>query len=301
MNNLTNNLKTWTLMAALAGLLVFVGGLIGGQQGLILALVLAVALNGFVYWKSDTLALKANGARPLASDEAPELRAIVSDLAGRMGIPQPKLYIVDRPEPNAFATGRDPEHAAVAVTTGLLQLMNEREVRGVLAHELSHVVNRDTLIGTIAATIAGAVSFLAQMAQFQLLFGGGRDEEGGGNALGALAAIILAPLAAVIIQLAVSRGREYAADSTGAQATGDPEGLASALERLDAASRQSGLFARIRGRGRAPAPAQNPAFAHLYIVNPLSGRQVAGLFATHPPIHDRVARLRRMQFGPAGN
>jgi heat shock protein HtpX len=300
MNNLTNNLKTWTLMAALAGLLVFVGGLIGGQQGLVLALVFAVALNGFVYWKSDTLALKANGARPLAPGEAPELRAIVSDLARRMGIPQPKLYIVDRPEPNAFATGRDPEHAAVAVTTGLLQLMNEREVRGVLAHELSHVVNRDTLIGTIAATIAGAVSFLAQMAQFQLLFGGGRDDEGGGgNALGALAAIILAPLAALIIQLAVSRGREYAADSTGAQATGDPEGLASALERLDAASRQSGLFARIRGRGRAPAPAENPAFAHLFIVNPLSGRQVAGLFATHPPIQDRVARLRRMRLARA--
>jgi len=223
----------------------------------------------------------------------------VFDLAMRMGIPQPKLYLVERPEPNAFATGRDPEHAAVAVTTGLLQLMNEREVRGVLAHELSHVKNRDTLIGTIAATIAGAVSFLAQMAQFQLFFGGGRDDEGGGNALGALAAIILAPLAALIIQLAVSRGREFAADTSGAQATGDPEGLASALERLDAASRQSGLFARLRGRAGAPAPAENPAFAHLFIVNPLSGRQVAGLFSTHPPIPDRVARLRRMRFARA--
>ena len=299
MNTLSNNLKTWTLLAALGGLLVFVGGLLGGQTGMILALGFAVVMNGFVYWKSDTLALRANGARPLAPGEAPELRAIVSDLARRMGIPEPKLYLVDRPEPNAFATGRDPEHAAVAVTSGLLQLMDEREVRGVLAHELSHVLNRDTLIGTIAATVAGAISFLAQIAQFQLLFGGGRDEEGGGNALGALAAIILAPLAALIIQLAVSRGREYAADSTGAQATGDPEGLASALERLDAASRQTGLFARIRGRGRAPAPAENPAFAHLFIVNPLSGRQVAGLFATHPPIQDRVARLRRMRFARA--
>jgi heat shock protein HtpX len=298
MNTLSNNLKTWTLLAALGGLLVFVGGLLGGQTGMILALGFAVAMNGFVYWKSDTLALRANGARPLAPGEAPELRGIVSDLARRMGIPEPKLYLVDRPEPNAFATGRDPEHAAVAVTSGLLQLMDEREVRGVLAHELSHVLNRDTLIGTIAATIAGAISFLAQMAQFQLLFGGGRDEEDGGNALGALGAIILAPLAALIIQLAVSRGREYAADSTGAQATGDPEGLASALERLDAASRQTGLFGRLR-RGGAPAPAENPAFAHLYIVNPLSGRQVAGLFSTHPPIQDRVARLRRMRFARA--
>jgi heat shock protein HtpX len=299
MNTLSNNLKTWTLLAALGALLVFVGGLLGGQTGLILALGFAVVMNGFVYWKSDRLALRANGARPLAPGEAPELRGIVSDVARRMGIPEPKLYLVDRPEPNAFATGRDPEHAAVAVTSGLLQLMDEREVRGVLAHELSHVLNRDTLIGTIAATIAGAISFLAQMAQFQLLFGGGRDEEGGGNALGALAAIILAPLAALIIQLAVSRGREYAADSTGAQATGDPEGLASALERLDAASRQSGLLGRLRGRGGAPAPAENPAFAHLYIVNPLSGRQVAGLFSTHPPIQDRVARLRRMRFARA--
>jgi heat shock protein HtpX len=299
MNTLSNNLKTWTLLAALGGLLVFVGGLLGGQTGMILALGVAVTMNGFVYWKSDTLALRANGARPLAPGEAPELRGIVADLARRMGIPEPKLYLVDRPEPNAFATGRDPEHAAVAVTSGLLQLMDGREVRGVLAHELSHVLNRDTLIGTIAATIAGAISFLAQMAQFQLLFGGGRDEEGGGNALGALAAIILAPLAALIIQLAVSRGREYAADSTGVQATGDPEGLASALERLDAASRQSGLFGKLRGRRGAPAPAENPAFAHLYIVNPLSGRQVAGLFSTHPPIQERVARLRRMRFARA--
>jgi heat shock protein HtpX len=296
MNTLSNNLKTWTLLAALGGLLIFVGGLLGGQTGMVLALGFAVALNGFVYWKSDTLALRANGARPLAPGEAPELRAIVSDLARRMAIPEPRLYLVDRPEPNAFATGRDPEHAAVAVTTGLLQLMDEREVRGVLAHELSHVLNRDTLIGTIAATIAGAISFLAQIAQFQLFFGGGRDDESGGNPLGALAAIILAPLAALIIQLAVSRGREYAADSTGAQATGDPEGLASALERLDAASRQFGLFGRLRGKAATPAPAENPAFAHLYIVNPLSGRQVAELFSTHPPIQERVARLRRMRF-----
>jgi heat shock protein HtpX len=298
MNGFSNTLRTWTLLAALGGLLVFVGGLLGGQSGMVMALVFAVAMNGFVYWKSDTLALKANGARELAPGEAPELRAIVSELAARMAIPQPRLYIVDRPEPNAFATGRDPDHAAVAVTTGLLTIMDRRQVRGVLAHELSHVKNRDTLVGTIAATVAGAISFMAQMAQFQLLFGGGRsDEEGGGSALGALAAIILAPIAALIIQLAVSRGREYHADTTGAMVTGDPDGLASALEQLEAASRRSGFLGRFRQRGAQPTPepAANPAFAHLYIVNPLSGRQLAGLFATHPPIEERVARLRSMR------
>src|SRR6266540_344068 len=175
MSDLTNTLKTTALLAALGGLLVFIGGLLGGQSGMVMALVLAVALNGFVYWKSDTLALRANGARELGLGEAPRLRAIVTDLARRADLPVPRLYIVDRPEPNAFATGRDPDHAAVAVTTGILELMNERQLTGVLAHELSHVKNRDTLIGTIAATIGGAISFLAQMAQFQLIFGS-RDE-----------------------------------------------------------------------------------------------------------------------------
>jgi heat shock protein HtpX len=291
----TNTIKTWTLLAALGGLLVFVGGLVGGQSGMVMALVLAVAMNGFAYWKSDTLALKANGARELRPDEAPRLREIVAGLAGRAGIPMPRLYIVDRPEPNAFATGRDPDHAAVAVTTGILQVMDERQLTGVLAHELSHVKNRDTLVGTIAATIGGAVTFMAQMAQFQMIFGGGNsDEEGGGSTLGALAAIILAPIAALIIQMAVSRRREYLADASGAALTGDPEGLAQALEQLEAASHQQGLFARL-GRGSrspAPAPASNPAFAHLYIVNPLSGSSFKSVFSTHPPIEDRVRRLR---------
>ena len=291
----TNTLKTWTLLAALGALLVFVGGLLGGRGGMILALGFAVAMNVFVYWKSDTLALKANGARELAPGEAPRLRQVVADLATRAGLPMPRLYVVDRPEPNAFATGRDPQHAAVAVTTGLLETMDERQLRGVLAHELSHVKNRDTLVGTIAATIGGAISFLAQMAQFNLLFGGGHgDEEGGGNALGAIAAMILAPIAALIIQLAVSRGREYLADTTGASITGDPEGLARALEQLESANRQQGLLGRLGRRPAAPEPARNPAFAHLYIVNPLSARQVGSLFSTHPPIADRVARLRRM-------
>jgi heat shock protein HtpX len=299
MNGFTNSLKTWTLLAALAGLLVFVGGLLGGRSGMVLALVIAVAMNAFVYWKSDTLALKANGARELAPGEAPRLRQIVSDLANRAGIPVPRVYVVDRPEPNAFATGRDPQHSAVAVTTGLLGLMDERQLRGVLAHELSHVKNRDTLVGTIAATIGGAISFLAQMAQFQMLFGGG-DDDNGGNPIGALAAIILAPIAALIIQLAVSRGREYGADTTGAQLTHDPEGLAQALEQLEAANRQRGLLARLARRGGrgaaapAPAPAANPAFAHLFIVNPLAGAPVASLFSTHPPIPVRIARLQAL-------
>jgi heat shock protein HtpX len=301
----TNTLKTFTLLAVLAGLLVFVGGLLGGRSGMVMALVFALAMNGFVYWKSDTLALKANGARELAPDELPRLRQVVASLAQRAGLPMPRVYVIDRPEPNAFATGRDPQHSAVAVTTGLLDLMDDRQLSGVLAHELSHVKNRDTLVGTIAATVGGAISFMAQMAQFQMLFGGGRGNgNGGGGGFGALIAIILAPIAALIIQLAVSRSREYGADASGAALTADPEGLAQALERLEAANKQLGFRARVAGRmpGRsgggspapAPAPAANPAFASLYIVNPLSGRQVAGLFSTHPPIEDRVARLRRM-------
>jgi heat shock protein HtpX len=309
-SNLNNSLRTWTLLAALGGLLVAVGGLLAGTNGLVIALVFAVAMNAFVYWKSDSLALRANGARELKPGELPRLRTIVGDLANRAGLPMPRLYLVDRPEPNAFATGRDPNHAAVAVTSGILDLMDERELRGVLAHELSHVKNRDTLVGTIAATIGGAISFLAQMAQFQMIFGGGRnDQNGGGGGFGALIAIILAPIAALIIQLAVSRGREYGADRSGAQLTGDPEGLAQALLALDQATkRQPGFLGRIgqrmpgrggQGPAPVPAPAANPAFAHLFIVNPLSGRNVASLFSTHPAIADRVARLRSMEVGRA--
>jgi heat shock protein HtpX len=296
----TNTLKTFTLLAALGGLLVLVGGFIGGRGGMVFALLFALAMNAFVYWKSDSLALRANGARELAPDELPRLRQIVGSLAQRAGLPMPRLYVIDRPEPNAFATGRNAEHAAVAVTTGILELMDDRQLTGVLAHELSHVKNRDTLVGTIAATIGGAISFIAQMAQFQMIFGG-RDDDNGGGGLGAIVAIILAPIAAMIIQLAVSRSREYGADGSGAELTGDPEGLAQALERLEAANRQNGLRARIAGRvpsrgpqAPAPAPAANPAFASLYIVNPLSSRSVGSLFSTHPPIEDRVARLRRM-------
>jgi heat shock protein HtpX len=292
MNSVTNTFKTWALMAALGGLLVAVGGVIGGQTGMVLAFGFAIVMNGFVYWKSDSLALRANGARELGPDEQPRLRSIVALLADKAGIPMPRVYIVERPEPNAFATGRDPQHAAIAVTTGLLEVMDERQVIGVLAHELSHVKNRDTLIGTIAATIGGAISFLAQMGQFQLIFGGG--DEDNGNPLFALVAIILAPIAALVIQLAVSRGREYYADSTGAALTGDPEGLAQALETLGAHQQRGGLLGRF-GRRPQPAPQGNPAFSHLWIVSPLSGSQMAGLFSTHPPLPDRIARLRSMR------
>ena len=300
MSSLGNTVKTFTLLTALGGLLVLVGGVLDGRGGMVIALLFAVGMNGFVYWKSDSLALRANDARELKPGELPRLRSIVSSLAARAGLPMPRLYVIDRPEPNAFATGRDPSHAAVAVTTGILDLMDERELRGVLAHELSHVKNRDTLVGTIAATIGGAISFLAQMAQFQMIFGGRDDRQGGG--FGALIAIILAPIAALIIQLAVSRGREYGADASGAALTGDPEGLAEALERLEGANKQPGILARLGRRGYgpsqapapAPAPALNPAFAHLYIVNPLSGRDLGSLFSTHPPIEERVQRLRSM-------
>ena len=299
MHNLSNTFKTWTLIAALGGLLIAVGGLIGGQSGLVMALLFAIGLNGFVYWKSDSIALRANGARELNPGEQPRLVSIVGLLAARAGIPMPRVYLVDRPEPNAFATGRDPQHAAIAVTTGLLESMDERQLIGVLAHELSHVKNRDTLIGTIAATIGGTISFLAQMGQFQLIFGGGDDDNG--NPLFVLIGVILAPIAAMVIQLAVSRGREYLADSTGATLTGDPEGLAQALETLQAAQQQ-GLLARMRGglpRRRQPAAQGNPAFSHLWIVNPLSGGDVARLFSTHPPLDERIARLRAMRLRQA--
>jgi heat shock protein HtpX len=284
-----NSLKTWTLMAALAGLLVFVGYAVGGSGLALLALGFATIMNATVYWTSDRLALRAAGARELRPGELPRVRSIVADLARRAGIPMPRLYVIERPEPNAFATGRDPDHAAVAVTTGLLEIMDDRQLAGVLAHELAHVKHRDTLVGTVAATIAGAISFIAQMLQFQLWFGGDDERP---NPFAAIAAILLAPLAAMIIQLAVSRSREYGADAGGAELTRDPEGLAQALERLDAAARRPafGLWSRRRADA---APAPNPAFAHLYIVNPLRGTDLASLFSTHPPIAERVARLRR--------
>jgi heat shock protein HtpX len=291
-----NRIRTWSLMALLAALLVAIGGLVGGTSGMVMAFVFALLMNGLVYWKSDSLALRANGAREVGPEEFPELRETVARLAAEAGIPTPRIYVIDRPEPNAFATGRDPRHAAVAVTTGILQLLGRRQLEGVLAHELMHVKNRDTLVGTIAATFGGAISFLAQMAMFSSLFGG--DEENA-NPLALIGAIILAPLAATIIQLAVSRGREHFADATGASLTGDPEGLAQALERLQAWQAEHTMLAAVRGgRGhRARQPGLNPGYAHLYLVSPLTGGRVGSLFSTHPPLEDRIARLRSMRPG----
>lgn len=289
LGGITSQLKTVVLLGALGGLLVAVGGILGGQTGLLIALVMAVALNVGVYWFSDRLALKANGARPLKPGEAPEVERIVRDLSGRAGIPMPSLHIIERPEPNAFATGRGPGHAAVAVTTGILEVMDERQLRGVLAHEISHVTNRDMLVGTVAATIGAAVSYLGNMALWSSMFGGGDEDSVPAPIL--LLGAILAPIAATIIQLAVSRDREYGADRSGATLTHDPEGLASALERLDSVSQQlraqrGGMFGRRRQQEPVPA-----AMAHLYTVSPLGG-SAGSLFSTHPPIAERVRRLR---------
>jgi heat shock protein HtpX len=261
---------------------------------MVIALGFALVMNVGVYWFSDRLALRANGARPLQPGELPAFERIVRDLSARAGIPVPALYVIDRPEANAFATGRSPHHAAVAVTTGILSSMDERQLRGVLAHELSHITNRDMLIGTIAATIGGAISFLGNMALWSSFFGGGDEDSVPAPVL--LMGAILAPIAATIIQLAVSRSREYGADRSGASLTNDPEGLAQALERLDmvnqaARASRGGLF----GRGR-PQPQPVPAAtAHLYTVSPLSADGVGSLFSTHPPIADRVRRLRSMR------
>ncbi|MFO1540883.1 MAG: M48 family metalloprotease [Chloroflexota bacterium] len=293
-----NQLKTFALLAVLGGLMIGVGGLVGGSGGMVMALGFAVLMNVGVYWFSDRIALKMNGARPLAPGELPVVERIVGELAGRAGIPMPRLHVIDRPEPNAFATGRSPRHAAVAVTTGILGVMDERQLRGVLAHEISHITNRDMLVGTIAATIGGAISFLGNMAMWSAMFGGSDDEEGAPAGIAILAAI-LAPIAATIIQLAVSRSREYGADFSGARLTGDPDGLADALETLEAESERlraerGGFLSRGR-RGGAPAPAPVPAAtAHLYTVSPLAGG-VGTLFSTHPPLADRVRRLRALR------
>jgi len=280
-----NYVKTALLLTALTLLFVWVGKLIGGQTGMIIALVLAVLMNGISYWFSDSLVLRMNRAWQVDEAEEPALFQIVAELTRRSGMPMPKVYMMQDPNPNAFATGRDPQHAAVAVTTGLMALLNPREVRGVLAHELAHIQHRDILIATIAAVIAGAVMMLANLAQIAALFGFGRsneDDEGGGSSIiGLLLAIIVAPLAATIIQMAISRGREYQADASGAQISGDPLALASALQRLE------------QGAAIAPADVQ-PSTAHLYIVNPLLGGGLLSLFSTHPPIVERVKRLEAM-------
>jgi heat shock protein HtpX len=278
-----NTLKTGILLILLAALLMAIGGAVGGQSGVVVALLIALAMNGISYWYADKIVLGMYRAREISEAEAPDLYAVVRRLAQHAGIPMPRVYLVASDTPNAFATGRNPQHAAVAVTTGILRLLNQHELEGVLAHELAHVKNRDTLIMTITATIASAVMFLANMAQWAALFGGfSRDEEDrGGGILGALVVAIVAPIAATLVQMAISRSREFAADTAGAQLSGTPHELANALEKLDDTVK------------RIPAQV-SPATAHMFIVNPLSGQRLATLFSTHPPIEERVRRLRRM-------
>ena len=286
---MSNTLKSVLLLATLTGLLVVMGRVIGGNAGMVMAFGLAVVMNFSAYWFSDQIAMRMAGAREVSPEEAPQLHAIVDELAYRAGLPKPRVAIVESPSPNAFATGRDPNHSLVAVTTGIVQILNREELLAVLAHELGHVRNRDILITSIAATIAGAITMVAQMMQFAAFFGGfgGRSNDGEGtNPLAALALIILAPIAALVIQMAVSRSREYGADDAGAEIVGDPLALASALEKLEAGSQ------------RVPLPV-NPAVAPLFIVNPLKGQVVANLFSTHPPIEERIKRLRQKAGYPA--
>lgn len=283
-----NTLKTTFFMVLLTVLLVFAGGAMGGQNGAMFAFIFALIMNGVSYWFSDKIVLRMYRAQPVTEAEAPELYSIVADLAMRARMPMPKVYIIDNPTPNAFATGRNPNHAAVAVTTGIMKILNREELTGVLAHELSHVRHRDILIGTIAATVAGAISMIANMAQWALIFGGfgGRsdDREGGANPFVAIIMIILAPIAAMLIQMAISRSREYEADAGGAKLCGNPLWLAQALRKLDL------------GNKRIPMDA-NPATAHMFIVSPLHGGGVMSLFSTHPPMEERIARLEGMVYG----
>jgi len=281
---MSNTLKTTFLLALMTALLLWIGQALGGSQGLVLALIMAGAMNIGSWWFSDRIVLRMYGARELSQSDAPELYSIVHELALSAGMPMPRLYMVPSEAPNAFATGRSPSHAAVAVTEGIMRMLSRAELRAVLAHELSHVRNRDTLISAIAATLAGVILMVARMAQFGALFGGlRRDDRDGASGLELLVMIVVAPLAAMLIQMAVSRSREFQADATGAQISHSPNDLASALEKIAAAS------------GRLALPA-GPATAHLWIVNPLRGSWIANLFSTHPPVEERIRRLRAMAY-----
>jgi len=281
-----NQLRTTFLMALLTGLILLIGQWIGGRQGMMIALLVAAGMNFFSYWFSDKIVLRMYNAHEVGPQDGPELYGMVQELCRRANLPMPKVYVIPQDAPNAFATGRNPEHAAVAVTEGLLKRMSREEAMGVLAHELAHVKNRDILIGSIAATMAGAIMMLATMARWSAIFGGGhRDREGGGGGLGLILMSIIAPLAAMLIQMAISRSREYLADATGAAFAGTPEGLARALEKLGAYSKQLPMDA-------------SPSTAHMFIVNPLSGRSLMSLFSTHPPLEERIARLRGQRVSP---
>jgi heat shock protein HtpX len=282
-----NGFRTTMLLAALTALVVWIGHMFGGPNGAVMALIFAGAMNFFSYWFSDKIVLKMYGGQQITANDDPELFGLVQELAGRGGLPMPKVYIIPDESPNAFATGRNPEHAAVAVTQGIRRILTKRELAGVLGHELAHVKNRDILIGSIAATLAGAISYLAQMAQWAAIFGGGnRDrEEGGSNIFGLLFMMIVAPLAAMLIQMAVSRSREYMADAGGAKISGDPLALASALRKLHIGVQNIPMEA---------SPATQNATAHMFIVSPLSGGSFASLFSTHPAMEERIRRLEAM-------
>ncbi|HWH75995.1 MAG TPA: zinc metalloprotease HtpX [Candidatus Binatus sp.] len=282
-----NGFRTTILLAALTALVVWIGGMFGGANGAVIALLLAGGMNFFSYWFSDKIVLKMYGAQEIAANDDPELYSIVQELAGRGGLPMPRVYIIPEETPNAFATGRNPEHAAVAVTMGIRRILNKRELSGVLGHELTHVKNRDILISSIAATLAGAISYLAHMAQWGMIFGGGsRDrEEGGSGIFGLLFMMIVAPIAAMLIQMAVSRSREYMADAGGAKISGDPLALASALRKLEMGAQNIPLQV---------SDATANSTAHMFIVNPLSGGGLANLFSTHPAMEERIARLEAM-------
>lgn len=281
-----NMLKTTMLMALLTGVLVAVGGSLGGHSGAAIMLVISLGMNFFSYWFSDTMVLKAYGAREISENEAPELYRLVNNLAANADLPMPKVCIVESSSPNAFATGRNPSHSAVAVTTGIMQALDYDELGGVIAHELSHIKHRDTLISTIAASIAGVISMIANMAQWAMIFGMGRsdDDDDGGGGLGFLFTIIVAPLAAAIIQMAISRSREYEADKSGGEICGNPLSLARALEKIE-------YFAK----HAVPMPQASNATAHMCIINPFSGvgSTVARLFSTHPDTQERIERLRQ--------
>ena len=287
-----NGFRTTILLAVLFALFMWAGRALGGQQGMVIAFVMASVGSFFSYWFSDKMVIAMYRGQEITANDDPELYGIVQDLAQRANIPMPRVYIVPQETPNAFATGRNPHHAAVAVTAGIRRILTKRELAGVLGHELTHVINRDILVSTIAAAIAGAISYLAYMAQWAAIFGGGRDRdrEDGGGVLGLLFMMIVAPLAAALIQAAVSRTREYGADDGGAKITHDPLALASALRKLEMASQEIPLQVN---------DATANATAHMFIVNPLTGRSLANLFSTHPPIEERIARLEAMA-GPAG-
>ncbi len=276
-----NYLKTTVLLAALTALLMFIGGLLGGREGMLIALIFAGGINFISYWFSDKIVLAMYRAQPVEEAQAPGLYRIVRRLADKKGIPMPRVYIIPTDSPNAFATGRDPKHAAVAATAGILRLLNEDEMEGVMAHELTHVMHRDTLISTVAATIAGAITYLANWIQWSAIFGGGRDDRDRGSPFGALILALLAPIAAMLIQLAISRSREYAADEGGGRLCGDPLALASALRKLE------------RGVQVRPMMGGSPATSSLFIVNPFHGG-IAGLFSTHPPMDKRIERLESL-------